>query len=151
MYSLITQFLVVVGLMIHGNAQVPLPSPPYLPPNSSSGAIPSTPKKPNAQWSTLLGNTLYFYDVQRSGKLPSTNRVPWRNDSTLSDGQDAGVDLSGGYFDAGGALFFVMHFLIFILQPQDYVKCTFPLVSPVPICAGLWWCSACLTFSPSPL
>ncbi|KAF8517862.1 9 glycosyl hydrolase [Gautieria morchelliformis] len=106
--------------IIHVHAQIPLPSTPYMPPNASSGAISSSSTKPNAQWSTLLGNVLYFYDAQRSGRLPSTNRVPWRNDSVLTDGQDAGVDLSGGYFDAG-----------------DYVKCTFPLSSTLmSICWG---------------
>ena len=49
-------------------------------------------------------NTLYFYDAQRSGKLPESNRVSWRNDSCVDDGEDVGLDLSGGYYDAGGAL-----------------------------------------------
>ncbi|KIJ56749.1 glycoside hydrolase family 9 protein [Sphaerobolus stellatus SS14] len=93
------------------SAQLSLPSPPYLPPESLFGASPSSsPHTPNVHWSTLLGNLLYFYEAQRSGNLPSSNRVGWRNSSALSDGQDANVDLSGGYFDAG-----------------DYVKCTFPL------------------------
>ena len=40
-----------------------------------------------------------FYEAQRSGKLPDTNRVPWRKDSALNDvGQD-GEDLTGGYYD----------------------------------------------------
>jgi endoglucanase len=59
-------------------------------------------KAPNVQWSTLLGDLLYFYDAQRSGKLPDSNRVSWRNDSATDDGKDVGVDLSGGYYDAGG-------------------------------------------------
>jgi endoglucanase len=83
-------------------SQLALPQPPWLPPNSSQGAIPSSGGSPNPQWSSLLGNLLYFYDAQRSGKLPSTNRVEWRNDSAVNDGQDAGHDLSGGYYDAGG-------------------------------------------------
>jgi endoglucanase len=102
MFLAFTLSLALVHLILHVNAQVPLPSPQYLPPNPPSGATSSSSKKPNSQWSTLLGNVLYFYEAQRSGKLPSTNRVSWRNDSALSDGQDAGVDLSGGYFDAGG-------------------------------------------------
>jgi endoglucanase len=83
-------------------AQLPLPNPPFLPPNTSVGAQPSSGGSPNPQWSTLLGNLLYFYEAQRSGKLPSTKRVWWRNDSALNDGQDNGLDLSGGYYDAGG-------------------------------------------------
>ena len=84
-------------------AQLPLPSPPFLPPPAASGAQPSTQSSiPNLQWSTLLGNLLYFYEAQRSGRLPSTKRVPWRNDSAVNDGSDVGLDLSGGYYDAGG-------------------------------------------------
>jgi endoglucanase len=84
-------------------AQLSLPSPPFLPPSAASGEQPSTQGSiPNSQWSTLLGNLLYFYEAQRSGHLPTTNRVSWRNDSALNDGSDVGLDLSGGYYDAGG-------------------------------------------------
>lgn len=83
-------------------AQLQLPTP-FLPPNATAGAVPSSANStPNLQWSTLLGNLIYFYEAQRSGKLPTTNRVSWRNDSCVNDGSDAGVDLSGGYYDAGG-------------------------------------------------
>lgn len=84
-------------------AQLALPSPPWTPPNATFGATtqPSTGSA-NPHWSTLLGDLLYFYEEQRSGKLPSTNRVSWRNDSATSDGDDVGLDLTGGYYDAGG-------------------------------------------------
>ena len=86
-------------------AQLPLPSPSFLPPPAASGALPSAQHGiPNSQWSTLLGNLLYFYEVQRSGRLPNTKRVSWRNDSAVNDGSDVGLDLSGGYYDAGGML-----------------------------------------------
>merc|ERR1712136_468388 len=42
-----------------------------------------------------------FYEAQRSGKLPADNRIPWARDSALDDGSDVGLDLSGGYYDAG--------------------------------------------------
>jgi hypothetical protein len=48
-----------------------------------------------------LQKSLLFYEAQRSGKLPETNRVPWRGDSALQDGADVGRDLTGGYYDAG--------------------------------------------------
>ncbi|GAU32805.1 hypothetical protein TSUD_152540 [Trifolium subterraneum] len=48
-----------------------------------------------------LTKSLIFLEAQRSGKLPSNNRVPWRGDSALDDGKLANVDLSGGYYDAG--------------------------------------------------
>jgi len=45
--------------------------------------------------------SLLFYEAQRSGKLPEDNRIYWRFDSQLDAGEDNGVDLTGGYYDAG--------------------------------------------------
>ena len=45
--------------------------------------------------------SLLFYECQRSGPLPSNNRIYWRHDSMLDAGADNNVDLSGGYYDAG--------------------------------------------------
>lgn len=52
-------------------------------------------------YAEALQKSLYFYEAQRSGKLPPSNRVHWRGDSALTDGAEAGVDLTGGYYDAG--------------------------------------------------
>ena len=48
-----------------------------------------------------LQKSIMFYDLQRSGKLPDNFRCNWRGDSCLSDGSDNGLDLSGGFLDAG--------------------------------------------------
>ncbi|XP_038971173.1 endoglucanase 13 isoform X1 [Phoenix dactylifera] len=48
-----------------------------------------------------LEKSLLFFEAQRSGKLPPDQRVKWRGDSGLKDGFDQGVDLVGGYYDAG--------------------------------------------------
>ncbi|KAG0340684.1 hypothetical protein BG004_006305 [Podila humilis] len=94
----------------------------------------TSPSFPDSEYVKLLDYSLLFYEAQRSGKLPSDQRVTWRRDSVLGDGRDAGVDLSGyavlrvnthmitlqGYFDAG-----------------DYLKFIFPLTFAMSeICWG---------------
>ena len=54
----------------------------------------------------VLCESMLFYEAERSGKLPSDNRVPWRDDSALDD------LVPGGYYDAG-----------------DFVKFGFPMAS----------------------
>ncbi len=49
----------------------------------------------------VLQKSLWFYDAQRSGKLPDDFRIRWRGHSGLNDGGDAGLDLTGGFYDAG--------------------------------------------------
>lgn len=48
-----------------------------------------------------LQKSILFYDLQRTGNLPDNFRSNWRGDSCLNDGSDAGLDLSGGFLDAG--------------------------------------------------
>ncbi|KAG5147588.1 hypothetical protein JHK82_014469 [Glycine max] len=57
--------------------------------------------KGDFNYKEALTKSLIFLEAQRSGKLPSNNRVPWRGDSALDDGKLANVDLAGGYYDAG--------------------------------------------------
>lgn len=81
--------------LVYAQLALPNSSAAFLPPDISSGAKPSSGAFPNPAWSSLLGSLLYFYDEQRSGVLPSTNRVPWRNDSLIYEGMDQGIDLVG--------------------------------------------------------
>ncbi|KAL4187577.1 hypothetical protein AMTRI_Chr09g39700 [Amborella trichopoda] len=52
-------------------------------------------------YADALSKCILFFEGQRSGRLPARQRVRWRGDSALSDGQAGGVDLEGGYYDAG--------------------------------------------------
>lgn len=76
-----------------------IPAPPPVP----------TPAPPPAtlDYAEALRLSFLFYDAQRSGRLPD-ERVPWRGDSALEDGADAGVDLTGGFFDAGDGMKFAL-------------------------------------------
>ncbi|CAA7015175.1 unnamed protein product, partial [Microthlaspi erraticum] len=47
-----------------------------------------------------LNKSILFFEGQRSGKLPVKQRVNWRADSALSDGEPDHVNLIGGYYDA---------------------------------------------------
>lgn len=62
----------------------------------------------------VLQKSLFFYEAQQSGPVPSWNRVSWRGDAFVDDGADVGVDLNGGWFDAG-----------------DHVKFGFPMAATV--------------------
>jgi endoglucanase len=66
----------------------------------------------------VLQKSLFFYECQQSGPLPDWNRVAWRGPSCLKDGSDVGVDLTGGWFDAG-----------------DHVKFNFPMAYSVTMLA----------------
>ncbi|KAL6533586.1 Endoglucanase [Orobanche hederae] len=48
-----------------------------------------------------LSKSILFFEAQRSGYLPQDQRVQWRSHSGLEDGKTSGVDLVGGYYDAG--------------------------------------------------
>ncbi|XP_047341375.1 endoglucanase 8-like [Impatiens glandulifera] len=60
----------------------------------------SSPATAN-NYGDALRKSILFFEGQRSGKLPPDQRLRWRGDSGLHDGSTAGVDLTGGYYDAG--------------------------------------------------
>ena len=69
--------------------------------DNDGGGAGGKPQTGTYNFAELLQKSLYFYDAQRSGKLPEDFRVRWRADSALNDGADAGIDLTGGFYDAG--------------------------------------------------
>ncbi|CAO2819347.1 unnamed protein product [Amaranthus hypochondriacus] len=48
-----------------------------------------------------LEKSILFFEGQRSGRLPQSQRLTWRGNSGMSDGASSNVDLVGGYYDAG--------------------------------------------------
>src|SRR5262245_16590996 len=50
---------------------------------------------PAFNYAEALQKSIWFYEAQQSGDLPSWNRVGWRGDSGMSDGSAAGLDLTG--------------------------------------------------------
>ncbi|CAI9270477.1 unnamed protein product [Lactuca saligna] len=52
------------------------------------------------KYGDALKIAMQFFDVQKSGKLEN-NKIIWRGDSALNDGNEEGVDLSKGMYDAG--------------------------------------------------
>ncbi|MEU3457726.1 glycoside hydrolase family 9 protein [Micromonospora sp. NPDC006766] len=56
---------------------------------------------PAFNYAEALQKSLFFYEAQQSGKKPAWNRVSWRGDSALTDGAGVGLDLTGGWYDAG--------------------------------------------------
>ncbi|RWW47630.1 hypothetical protein BHE74_00046381 [Ensete ventricosum] len=58
-------------------------------------------EEPHVLTTEALAKSLLYFEAQRSGRLPYDHRVSWRGDSGLTDGLEQGVDLVGGYYDAG--------------------------------------------------
>jgi endoglucanase len=83
---------------------------------ATMGVSAATAATPN--YGEALQKSIYFYEAQQAGKLPAWNRVPWRDDSVLKDGADVGLNLSGGWFDAG-----------------DHVKFGFPMAGATTMLA----------------
>lgn len=52
-------------------------------------------------YSDALHKSILFFEGQRSGRLPRQQRMLWRGDSALKDGENLNTDLVGGYYDAG--------------------------------------------------
>jgi endoglucanase len=97
----------------------PTPTPTPAPEVSPAPAPEVRPSRfTPSDYRRALGLSLLFFEAQRAGRLPENRRVPWRGDAFVNDGRETGIDLSGGYFDAG-----------------DHIKFTFPLASTLTLLA----------------
>ena len=71
---------------------------------TSPGENPTTPDytpDPDLKYDygDVLDKTIQFMEAQRAGYLPANNRISYRKDSATEDGQDNGIDLTGGLYD----------------------------------------------------
>lgn len=67
-----------------------------------AGTVAASSTSPAYNYAEALQKALVFYEAQRSGNVtPRNTRLEWRGPSHLHDGSAAGVDLSGGLYDAG--------------------------------------------------
>jgi hypothetical protein len=88
-----------------------------------AGSLPLLPigicsAAPKFNYAEALQKSILFYEAQRSGPVPAWNRLDWKGPSALEDGKDVGVDLSGGWYDAG-----------------DNVKFNFPMAASATLLA----------------
>lgn len=69
-------------------------------------------------YNKVLRYSNMFYEAQKSGQLPTNNRIPWRKSSCTNDKSSDDQNLSGGYYDGG-----------------DYVKFNFPMAFSTTVLA----------------
>ncbi|PWZ06444.1 Endoglucanase 16 [Zea mays] len=72
-----------------------------LPSAAAATDAPPPASSPRHDYEDALRKSLLYFEAQRSGRLPHGQRVTWRDHSGLTDGLEQGVDLVGGYYDAG--------------------------------------------------
>uniref|UniRef100_A0A0E0NKQ7 Endoglucanase n=1 Tax=Oryza rufipogon TaxID=4529 RepID=A0A0E0NKQ7_ORYRU len=68
---------------------------------AAGGAGAAATERKAHNYEDALRKSLLYFEAQRSGRLPHNQRVAWRDHSGLTDGLEQGVDLVGGYYDAG--------------------------------------------------
>lgn len=70
-------------------------------PSGLTGKMTANAESGSYNYAEALQKSMFFYEVQQSGKLPEWNSVPWRADSMIDeDGNETDV-VPGGWFDAG--------------------------------------------------
>lgn len=71
-------------------------------------------------YADALSKSILFFEGQRSGKLPSNQRMNWRKDSALEDGRQMGVSVRFPL----SAFHFPRRVLLFFFSPLWFVKQT---------------------------
>lgn len=89
-----------------GGELLPVPSPTDDAPLARPSIAEPTPldvlASREADYRGALRLAVRFFEAQRSGRVDANaSRVPWTRSSFLADGEAVGLDLTGGYADAG--------------------------------------------------
>ncbi|MBN2441042.1 MAG: glycoside hydrolase family 9 protein, partial [Spirochaetales bacterium] len=90
--GLITEFPCSPGTPTTTNVPTATPATTPVPTGAGPGMF---------NYGEALQKAIFFYKAQRSGDLPDNYPLIWRADSCLDDGADVGLDLTGGWYDAG--------------------------------------------------
>lgn len=70
--------------------------------DNGSGSNVVTRISENTDYRTALTKSVQFFDANKSGPDAGVNNIfHWRGAAHVNDGADVGLDLTGGYFDAG--------------------------------------------------
>ncbi len=73
----------------------------YMPVSTEGSVATAADSASKYNYAEALQKSMFFYEVQQSGKLPEWNQVAWRADSMVDeDGNETDV-VPGGWFDAG--------------------------------------------------
>lgn len=76
---------------------------------SAPGLQAATPPRAGGSYynyGEALQKSILFYKANRLGDLPDNYILPWRTDAAMTDGADVGLDLTGGWADAGDGVKF---------------------------------------------
>jgi hypothetical protein len=70
-------------------------------------AVPAAPRTGgHYNYGEAMQKAILFYKANRLGHLPANYPLPYRGDAALTDGADVGLDLTGGWADAGDGVKF---------------------------------------------
>ena len=73
----------------------------YLPAAKTAAPVTAVAAESSYNYAEALQKSMFFYEVQQSGRLPDWNAVQWRGDSMMKeDGTSADI-VEGGWYDAG--------------------------------------------------
>lgn len=94
-------------LPLQPNANASVPKPPLPIVAQEPRPVPVPPPVPGESYNLAeaLQLSLLFYEIQRSGRLPSNKRIPWRGDADVADRAEDGKDLAGGWYVGRGGLY----------------------------------------------